>query len=456
MIADLSFDGLINVLRKAEELLSKHPLCDYCLGRQFSSLLYGSGNDEKGKAIKAILTMKEIINYRETGEVSELLRKIASTGFKPAVKALQAFGEEPPETVNCHICGGILNKSKFREIAEKIISELREYEFKNFLVGARVPPKVREKEDEIRASFGLDTGEDIKADITREIGRVIQKKLNVPVEYGNPDIVVLVDVFSGEYEIQVNPLFIKGYYRKLEKNIPQTPWLCRYCWGRGCEKCNYTGREYPYSVSELVGEPALKIFEAVSYKFHGAGREDVDARMLGTGRPFVLELKHPRKRFIDLSILEKAINEHAAGKVEVSGLEYSSRRELRLLKSFSPVSSKTYEAVVEFDGEVDDEKLKEVEERFREIMIEQRTPRRVLKRRVDKIRVKKLYYVQAEKIDGKTVKFTIKTQGGLYVKELIDGDEGRTKPNISEILGRKPLKIDLSVIEVEVPKIGGK
>ncbi|MCD6536421.1 MAG: tRNA pseudouridine(54/55) synthase Pus10, partial [Thaumarchaeota archaeon] len=117
---------------------------------------------------------------------------------------------------------------------------------------------------------------------------------------------------------------------------------------------------------------------------------------------------------------------------------------------------KTYEAVVEFDGEVDDEKLKEVEERFREIMIEQRTPRRVLKRRADKIRVKKLYYVQAEKIDGKTVKFTIKTQGGLYVKELIDGDEGRTKPNISEILGRKPLKIDLSVIEVEVPKIGGK
>ena len=35
------------------------------------------------------------------------------------------------------------------------------------------------------------------------------------------------------------------------------------------------------------------------------------------------------------------------------------------------------------------------------------------------------------------------------MKELIDGDEGRTQPNIAEALGRKPLKIDLTVVEVE-------
>ncbi len=448
----MASEKIAEILDKAAEILLAHPLCDYCLGRQFSALCYGAGNDEKGRAIKLLLTMRAVLKHKEEGKVDEVLKKIALTGFRPAIKTLQALGSEVPEPVECYICGGALNKARFREIAEKAIEELKEYEFRNFLVGARVPADVREREDELRASFGIDTGEDIKSDITREIGRIIQRRFNVPVEYSSPEIVVLVDVFSGEYELQVNPLFIKGFYKKLAKNIPQTPWYCRYCWGRGCEKCNYTGKEYPDSVSELIGEPALKIFEALSYKFHGAGREDVDARMIGTGRPFILELKHPRKRFVDLSILEKAVNEHAAGKVEISGLSYSNRRELRLLKSLSPIASKTYEAVVEFDGEISEEDLRTVEEKFRDIIIEQRTPRRVLKRRADKIRMKKLYYVEAEKLADNVVKFRIKAQGGLYVKELIDGDEGRTKPNIAEVLGRKPLKIDLSVIEVEVPQ----
>jgi len=450
---ELLFEKLVEVFEKAAKILEGYPLCDYCLGRQFSSLCYGAGNDEKGRAIKLGLIMNAIAAYRESGEIPEILRRIAETGFSPAVKTLQMLGEEASKPKPCYICGGALSRSKFREMAERIIEELKEYEFRNFVIGARIPAEIREREDELRASFQIDSGEDIKEDVTRGIGPIIQKRLNIPVEYQNPEIVVLVDVFSDAYEIQVNPLFIKGYYRKLQRNIPQTPWYCRYCWGRGCEKCGYTGREYPESISELIGEPAMRIFEAVSYKFHGAGREDVDATVTGTGRPFILELKHPRKRFIDLSLLEKEINENARGKVEISNLTYSSRRELRILKSLSSIASKTYEAIVEFDGEVSEDALREVEERFRDIVIEQRTPKRVLRRRADKIRQKKLYYVKAEKLDDKTVRFVIKTQGGLYVKELIHGDEGRTKPNIAEFLGRTPIKIDLTVIEVETPKV---
>jgi len=33
---------------------------------------------------------------------------------------------------------------------------------------------------------------------------------------------------------------------------------------------------------------------------HGMGREDVDARMLGRGRPFIIEIKEPRRRHFDL------------------------------------------------------------------------------------------------------------------------------------------------------------
>ena len=179
----------------------------------------------------------------------------------------------------------------------------------------------------------------------------------------------------------------------------------------------------------------------------------MDATVTGTGRPFVLELKHPKKRFVNLSLREKAVNESAQGKVEILNLEYSSRKELRLLKNLSPIASKTYEALVEFDDDVDEEALRQVEEKFRDVVINQRTPIRVLRRRADKIRQKKVYYVEAKKLGDRVVKFKIKAQGGLYIKELIDGDEGRTEPSISKLLGRKPLRIDLSVIEVEYPEL---
>jgi tRNA pseudouridine synthase 10 len=39
----------------------------------------------------------------------------------------------------------------------------------------------------------------------------------------------------------------------------------------------------------------------------------------------------------------------------------------------------------------------------------------------------------------------IRCQGGLYIKELITGDEGRTSPSVAEILnvGAKPLELDV-------------
>lgn len=450
-------DGkLVEVVGLARRILSKYPLCDYCLGRQFASLGYGVGNNERGRALKIMLLIEgHILTQEGTSEEGEkLLGDLASSGFQPAAKLLENLGADAPPSSPCHICGGVLEKRRFKELAERVLEELKGYEFRDFVVGARVPAPVREREDMLRSEFGITTGEDIKGDITREVGSILQRRLGVNVEYHNPEIVVLVDIFSDEHVIQVNPLFIRGRYRKLLRNLPQTPWYCRYCWGKGCERCGYTGREYPESVSELIGGPALEVFEAIDYKFHGAGREDVDAAVIGSGRPFVLELKQPRKRFVDLRELEERINREAAGKVEVEGLEYSTRKELRFLKSLSPIASKTYEALVEFDGEVEEEDLKRVEKELRDIVVEQRTPTRVLRRRADKVRRKKLYYVDAEKMDAKRVRFRIKTQGGLYVKELIDGDGGRTKPNIAEALGRKPLKIELTVIDVETPHEG--
>jgi tRNA pseudouridine synthase 10 len=59
-------------------------------------------------------------------------------------------------------------------------------------------------------------------------------------------------------------------------------------------------------------------------KFLASGREDVDVRTLGRGRPFAVELPNPHRTILtaaELAKLQKAINEGAKGFVEVRDLQ---------------------------------------------------------------------------------------------------------------------------------------
>jgi tRNA pseudouridine synthase 10 len=76
---------------------------------------------------------------------------------------------------------------------------------------------------------------------------------------------------------------------------------------------------------------------------------------------------------------------------------------------------------------------------------------RVLHRRADLTREKYIYKVKVKKVSPKKAEMEIRCQGGLYVKELVSGDEGRTAPSVSELLGNKakPIKLDVLSVIVE-------
>jgi len=46
----------------------------------------------------------------------------------------------------------------------------------------------------------------------------------------------------------------------------------------------------------------------------------------------------------------------------------------------------------------------------------------------------------------------IRCQGGLYIKELVTGDNGRTKPSIAEILSAKAEPKELDVINIIIKR----
>ncbi len=207
---------------------------------------------------------------------------------------------------------------------------------------------------------------------------------------------------------------------------------------------------YSESVEELVSKPLLVAAAGEKTAFHASGREDIDARMLGTGRPFVLEISKPRKRLLDLKKLEAEVNDGAKGKVKVSKLRFTNKDVVRRLKK-GESAQKEYRMLVEFEHPVSAENLLLLEEKLTGASVKQQTPLRVLHRRADLIRERYIYKVKVKKVSSKRAELEIRCQGGLYVKELMSGDEGRTMPNVSDLLGNraKPLKLDVLNVKLD-------
>jgi tRNA pseudouridine synthase 10 len=284
------------------------------------------------------------------------------------------------------------------------------------------------------------------------LGKKIEGQTGKTVEYRKPEMTLIINPFDEEVKIQVNPLFVAGRYRKLVRDIPQSKWFCYSCRGKGCEKCGWTGKMYPESVEELVSKTLLEAAEGEKTAFHASGREDIDARMLGSGRPFVVEISKPTKRFLDLRKLKETINNHAKGKVEVSNLRFTNKDVVRKLKK-AESAQKEYRVLIEFERNVSEEDLRLLEEKLTNTSLKQQTPLRVLHRRADLTREKYIYKVKVKKVSPKKAEMEIRCQGGLYVKELVSGDEGRTSPSVSELLANKakPIKLDVLNVIMEDP-----
>jgi len=80
--------------------------------------------------------------------------------------------------------------------------------------------------------------------------------------------------------------------------------------------------------------------------------------------------------------------------------------------------------------------------------VRQKTPTRVLHRRSDKIRKRDVKDAKVKYINKRMFQLTVRCEAGLYIKELITGDNGRTKPSVSEILGCNCKFKDLDVLNI--------
>jgi tRNA pseudouridine synthase 10 len=386
----------------------QRPLCNHCLGRLFAKLSTGLTNDGRGTIVRCLVP------------------------------------DAPPDhgTVGCVICRGLFDETaKFADMA---VRSSEGYEFSTFLVGTKVDAELLEKEEQLWAEVGANETETLKSELNRETGKLVEARLQKPVDFTNPDMVFLIDTRFDRVETSVSPLFVYGRYRKFSREMPQTRWPCRDCRGKGCPRCGGKGVMYEKSVQDLTGPIVLRHAQGEAEFFHGMGREDIDARMLGNGRPFVVEVRRPRVRALDLEKVQEEINSSAGGLVEVEGLRPSNRAEMRAIKEST--HPKTYRVRVRFQHDFDDGKLKDIVRVLAENPISQQTPNRVSHRRADLERIRMVRALRAESVEGREVVFVVEADSGTYIKELMHGDEGRTKPNVAELVGVPCEVLSLDVI----------
>jgi tRNA pseudouridine synthase 10 len=382
-------------------ILADYPLCNWCLGRQFPSIK-GDSNEVKGRAIREEVKVK------------------AKKG-------------------SCFICQDSMHSLK--ENSVKILEQLKDYEFDDFLIGAKLPKDFIEREDSLRAKFKLRGGEAIKSEITREIGKIVASKTGKRVNFHKPDMTILVNLVSGGIDLNPKPLFVYGRYLKMVRGFPQKRRKCRNCRGKGCSECEYTGFSKEQSVEQILAQNLIERFGAKGAKFTWVGGESSESLVLGNGRPFYAEIVKPKLRHTDESeMLEE----------KESGIILKKIKIIDEIPKRSPNFMVKVSAHIKFDEEIDEEKLYTLKEKL------QNSEVKVIPLK-KKPFMKKIYEFDVEMINKREAKATFKCDGGLNIKRLISGfysnvgkDLLEITPNVSEVIGIKADCDAFDILNVEV------
>lgn len=342
------------------------------------------------------------------------------------------------EIGHCYICEEKAMKTD--EMIAMVVELLKKEAPMSFSISTVIPKDWQIREEKTW-DFGINKAESIKNILNRKIVAAIRKATGLIYD-GDGDFRAVFDYSAGKAELQKNDLFIFGRYKKISAGLSQSRWKCMKCDGAGCHSCSGKGKNYE-SVEERVGEPIKEAAKAKDYVMHASGREDVDATN-SAGRGFVLEIKEPAERKLNLDELTKIIGN--SKEVEVSDLRIVRRGFVEMVTESH--FDKSYEAEIEFGREINDDDVKKILSLERETLLQQ-TPNRVAHRRANLVRHRKIKTIEVKTRNKNKATIIVKAEAGTYIKELISGDNGRTNPSIAKLVGTSAVCKKLEVTRIE-------
>ncbi|MDE1798177.1 MAG: hypothetical protein KGH63_02115 [Candidatus Micrarchaeota archaeon] len=373
----------------------------------------------------------------------------------------------------CYICQGMLEH--LQPLADQALEKAASAQWASFLVQTTFPRQVMVREENLWDDEAPGETMALKNHLNRLAIDYLEKKSGKPYQ-PDGEMALKLDFRNMKGEALPANLFVFGHYNKKSRLYCQHDWACSACRGRGCKVCNFHKQNYP-SIEGALRSVFAPAFGAAGGRLHASGREDVDVRALGGGRPFVLELLAPQKREANLEALAGQVaairvtdsDGGVSHPLEVKGLEYVSsfwveavcnshfdKHYRATVQAQRPLTREDWQKL-KAAGILRLEKMAGTRRRAAQndplmagpLVLEQRTPTRVAGRRTDMVRKRRVYEIRPVSMENGQWVLDIYAEAGTYIKELVHGDNGRTVPSISSILGTPCQCAQLDVTGIE-------
>jgi tRNA pseudouridine synthase 10 len=312
---------------------------------------------------------------------------------------------------DCFICRGLISRSP--EIERGIVRRAKRYEFRSFSIGVIVPSGVQEREDQLRSDLRIRGGETLKAQMGRGFSGAVATQMHKRIDRQHPDVTVLVDLDRNAIQVTSKSIFIFGRYTK-PRGVSQKRELCELCRGRGCGEC-ISGFKEGVSVEEVLERKLGAALRSTKAKFTWLGSEDAESTVFPPGRPFIAEVKDPRRRKVPPRFSART----GKGAMRVTGL--------RVLKGRpTSIPSFAFKTRAFIQPEVPVGAIpRGLNRAFTAAPIQFRNNK-------GKTVHKRVYSARVEK-SGSQLVAEIKLDGGLPVKRLVSG--GAVSLSLAELLG---------------------
>jgi len=326
---------------------------------------------------------------------------------------------------SCYICNGLMSSIDY--LLALVHDALKQYQFNTFLIGAILPQQMLEREDEVRARFKIKGIENIKSELTRDLGKLLGNATGKNVDYRRPDVIINLDTEKKQVTARSRAIYLFGRYIKNVRGLSQKQERCKICSGKGCVQCSNTGLSGFDSVEGIIVKKLIDSFNCDSAKFAWVGGEDKDSLVLNEGRPFFVKVINPRSRFAKY----KEMN--FGGDVQARFIKEVDRLPDKPLRFKVRV-----ELTVECERSIDDATLERLKQ------LNNTSVKFVGKKSKE---VSKSIHEFSAKASNNVLEVSMLADGGLTIKQFVGGDG--IEPSISQLIGCKATCKSFDVIDVQ-------
>lgn len=333
---------------------------------------------------------------------------------------------------HCTVCAGIMQRiPSLRDAARAAIGPHACYDIQIELP-ASVAASDNATIDELRCAPSCLLKNHLKAALAMSLRRV----------RGAPVLRVTVIERSFRCSLQWPNLYVTGRYLKASRRVSHARFM------PGVRPASSVEGELTAAFSSLI--PCADV------RFASAGREDMDVRMLGTGRPFCVTLVSPSPSGgaaqTTSDLISQLLPSLPPDVVCGYGVSASNLSLTLDEPDMSPRHTKEYECVVSCARAVTDTMLARVDA-IDDLPLRQRTPARVAHRREMMDRDKRVLSARATRICDSAFVLRLATSTGTYIKEFVNGDFGRTVPSLAAVLDPDD-PVQCQILQLDVVRVG--